>query len=131
MEISTDDPIPINDNFRNEQLASIRVSTPWFADHANFIVAKVMPPQFNSQQRKKFFYELRQYFWDDPYIYKKGVDGIVRRCVPEHEQQDIIRKCHSSPYRGYHACMRTGAKVLQSGFSWPTLFKDASESENL
>jgi hypothetical protein len=45
-----------------------------------------MPPWFNLQQRKKFFYELRQYFWDDPYQYKKGVDGIVRRCVPEHEQ---------------------------------------------
>jgi hypothetical protein len=44
MEITTDDPIPINDNFCNEQLASIRVATPLFADYANFIVAKVMPP---------------------------------------------------------------------------------------
>jgi hypothetical protein len=25
-------------------------------------------------------------FWDDPFLYKKGVDGIIRRCVPEHEQ---------------------------------------------
>jgi hypothetical protein len=63
----------------------------------------------------------------DPYLYKKGVYGIVRRCVPEHEQQDIIRKCHSSAYGGHHAGMRTGAKVLQSGFYWPTLFKDAAE----
>ena len=42
-----------------------------------------MPPHFNSQQRKKFFYDLRHYFWDDPFLYKKGVDGIIiRSCVP-------------------------------------------------
>ena len=86
-----------------------------------------MPPHFTSQQRKKFFYDLRHYFWDDPFLYKKSVDGIIRRCVPEHEQQDIIRDCHSSPYGGHHAGQRTAAKVLQSGFYWPTLFKDCTE----
>jgi len=32
--------------------------------------------------------------------------------------------CHDSPYGGHHAGHRTAAKVLQSGFYWPTLFKD-------
>ena len=49
-------------------------------------------------------------------MYKKGVDGIIRRCVPEHEHQDIIRDCHASPYRGHHAGERTAVKVLQSAF---------------
>jgi hypothetical protein len=54
------DPIPINDSFVNEKLANInvsntRVSSPWFTYYANFIVGKVMPPHFTSQQRKKFF----------------------------------------------------------------------------
>jgi hypothetical protein len=84
-------------------VSSIRVASPWFADYANFLVGKVMPPQFNSQQRKKFFYDLRHYFWDDPFLYKKGVDGIIRRCVPKIEQQSIIRDCHASPYGGHHA----------------------------
>ena len=84
------DPIPINDSFVNEQLANInvssaRVASPWFADYANFLVGKVMPPHFTSQQRKKFFYDLRHYFWDDPFLYKKSVDGIIRHCVPEYE----------------------------------------------
>ena len=33
--------------------------------------------------------------------------------------------CHSSLCGGHFASRRTGAKVLQSGFYWPTLFKDA------
>ena len=75
----------------------------------------------HAQQRRKFFYDLRHYFWDDPYLYKKGVDGIIRRCVPEYEQQEILRNCHASAYGGHHAGDRTAAKVLQSGFYWPTL----------
>jgi hypothetical protein len=54
------DPIPINDSFPNKQLANInvsiiRVASPWLGDYANFLVGKVMSPQFNSQQRKKSF----------------------------------------------------------------------------
>ena len=97
---------------------------PWYADYANYIVAKFIPPSFTYQQKKKFFYDLRHYFWDDPHLYK-GVDGVIRRCVPEHEQEQILRKCHSESYGGHHAGDRTAHKVLQSGFYWPTLFKDA------
>ncbi|KAK1615903.1 hypothetical protein QYE76_021420, partial [Lolium multiflorum] len=104
------DPVPVNDSFPNEQLA----------------VIKYLPPTFSAQQRRKFFYDLRHYFWDDPHLYKEGVLGLqVQRCVPEYEQQEILNKCHGSVYGGHHAGDRTAQKVLQSGFYWPTLFKDA------
>jgi hypothetical protein len=59
---------------------------------------------------------LRHYFWDDPNLYKEGIDGIMRRCVPKYEQQEILRKCHCSAYAGHHAGDRTAQKILQSGF---------------
>jgi hypothetical protein len=40
------DPIPVNDSFPNEQLASINIISrdlPWYADYANFIVSKYLP----------------------------------------------------------------------------------------
>ena len=57
------DPLPIDDNFPDEQLAVINAScdTPWYADYANYIVAKFIPPSFTYQQKRKFFYDLRQY----------------------------------------------------------------------
>jgi hypothetical protein len=82
-------PIRVNDSFLDEQLAAIKVTSresPWYADYANFIVSKYLPPTFIAQQRRTFFYDLRHYFWDDPHLYKEGVDGIMRRCVPEYEQ---------------------------------------------
>ena len=42
------DPLPIDDSFPDEQLAAINVanSTPWYANYANYIVAKYLPPSF-------------------------------------------------------------------------------------
>jgi hypothetical protein len=80
MENISFDPIPVNDSFPNEQLAAIKVTSgesPWYADYANFIISKYLPPTFIAQQRRKFFYDLRHYFWDDPHLYKEGVDGIM------------------------------------------------------
>ena len=76
-----DDPLPIDDSFLDEQLAAINVaqSTPWYADYANYIVAKYLPPRFTYKKNKKFFYDLIHYFWDDPHLYKEGVDGVIRR----------------------------------------------------
>ncbi|XP_058774400.1 uncharacterized protein LOC131648682 [Vicia villosa] len=65
------------------------------------------------------------YLWDDPLLYKKGIDGFVRRCVREEEQRDVLKACHDSDYGGHFSGDRTAAKVLQSGLYWPTLFKDA------
>ena len=87
MENIPHDPIPVNDSFLDEQLAVVKVTShdaPWYADYANFIVSNFLPPSFTYQQKKKFFYDLRHYFWDDPHLYKEGADGILR-CIPEHE----------------------------------------------
>ena len=58
-------------------------------------------------------------------MFHVGADHIIRRCIPEEEQQHILSMCHSSLCGGPFASRKIGAKVLQSGFYWPTLFKDA------
>jgi len=52
---------------------------------------------------------------------------LIRRCVTRNEAKNILWHCHNSPYDGHFNGQRTTAKVLQSGFYWPTLFKDAHE----
>ena len=42
----------------------------------------------------------------------------------EIEQGGIMEKCHASPFGGHFAGDRTTQKILQSGFYWPTMFKD-------
>src|SRR4051812_18509924 len=55
LENVLDDPLHIDDSFPNKQLNVINAShnTPWYADYANYIVAKFKPPSFTYQQKKK------------------------------------------------------------------------------
>ena len=80
LENVLDDPQPIDDSFPGEQMNVINPSRSalWYADYANYIVAKYIPPSYTYQQKKKFFFDLRHYFWDDPHLYKEGVDGVIR-----------------------------------------------------
>jgi hypothetical protein len=44
----------------------------------------------NSQ--RKIISESKKYFWDAPYLFKLGNDGVMRRCVPREERLEILRK---------------------------------------
>jgi len=90
-----------------------------------YAVSGVLPLDLSSQQKKKFLKDVRRYFWDDPHLFRECGDGLFRRCVPQWEMEGVLKGCHSSTYGGHHGPSRTVAKVLQCGFYWPTMFKDA------
>jgi len=122
------DGLEINDSFPDEQLLSVSLNgMPWFADVANFLVTGIVPSELSSNQRKKLKRDSLDYYWDEPYLFKICNDGVIRRCVPEEEQMNILDACHSSPYGGHHGGARTASKVISYGFYWPILYKDASE----
>ncbi|GKA74614.1 reverse transcriptase domain-containing protein [Tanacetum coccineum] len=56
-------------------------STLWFADIANYHVGNFIVKGMSSQQKKKFFKDVKNYFWDDPYLFKICADQLIRRCV--------------------------------------------------
>nr|GEX75506.1 DNA-directed DNA polymerase [Tanacetum cinerariifolium] len=57
----------INENFPLETLGSLSSgSTPWFVDIANFHAGNFIKKRLTSQQKKKFFKDVKHYFWDDP-----------------------------------------------------------------
>ncbi|KAK8632142.1 hypothetical protein V6N13_028919 [Hibiscus sabdariffa] len=114
----------------SEYIASTGYSTepttaPWYADYVNFIVSGIIPHQMNHQGKKRFKHNAKDYFWDEPYLFKQCADQIIRQCIPEVEQQQILEQCHSAPYGGHFGGNRTTAKVLQSGLHLPTLHRDA------
>ncbi|CAN6679116.1 unnamed protein product [Malus baccata var. baccata] len=120
------DLVPISETFPDEQLFTIKSSvTPWYADYVNYLVSDIMPPDLTWQQKKRFISLVRHYYWDEPYLWKHCPDQCIRRCVPDDEMEEILRHCHSLACGGHFGATKTAAKVLQSGFWWPTLFKDA------
>ena len=125
-EVVTAKEAEVVEEFPDEKLLAIH-ERPWFADMANYKAAGMIPEDFQWHQKKKFLKDAKHYIWDDPYLFKIGADGLLRRCVTTTEAQSILWHCHSSPYGGHFNSERTAAKVLQAGFYWPTLFKDAHQ----
>jgi hypothetical protein len=123
-KIENDTEILVNDALPGEQLMSIKSSIPWFADLVNYLVGNVIPSEYSYQQKKKFMHDVREYYWDEPHLYKQCADGIIRRCLPSEEVKSVIYHYHSGPYGGHASTAKTQAKVLQVGFYWPSMFND-------
>ncbi|KAM1221494.1 hypothetical protein ACFX2J_009144 [Malus domestica] len=123
--VHEEDVIPIPETFPDEQLMSLKVSAPWYADIVNFLVSKRIPSEFTRHQRDKLRHDARFFVWDDPYLWKFCPDQIIRRCVHDSECHSILSFCHTYACGGHFGTQRTALKVLQCGFYWPSIFKDA------
>ncbi|GKE90190.1 hypothetical protein Tco_1567665, partial [Tanacetum coccineum] len=54
-------------------------STSWFADIGNYHVGNFIVKEMSSQQKKKFFKDVKHYFWDDLYLFRICADQVIRR----------------------------------------------------
>ncbi|KAK9199090.1 hypothetical protein WN944_014277 [Citrus x changshan-huyou] len=116
-------PLTLNKSFPDEQLMNVEV-LPWYADIVNYLVTGQLPEHWTKQDKAKFFAEIKNFFWDDPYLFKYCAYQIVRRCVPKSEIQNIFSFCHEQACGGHFSAKKTATKVLQCGFYWPTIFQD-------
>ncbi|KAG7543337.1 Integrase catalytic core [Arabidopsis thaliana x Arabidopsis arenosa] len=120
---------PIDDSMPEEQLLAIKCYNlvynkkefeeacavkeeefPWYADYVNYLICGEIPKSLDPYQKKKFFRDINHYYWDEPYLYKKGSDGLFRRCIAEEEVQGVLEHCHDA--NGFIAkcdpCQRMG-----------------------
>nr|GEU37505.1 reverse transcriptase domain-containing protein [Tanacetum cinerariifolium] len=115
-----------NENFPLVTLGKISSeSTLWFADFANFHAGNFIVKGMSSQQKKKFFQDVKHYFWNDPYLFWICADQIIRRWVHGQKAYDILKACHEGPTVGHHGANLTGkkAKFLKGMRCLRTLFK--------
>ncbi|GKB03393.1 reverse transcriptase domain-containing protein [Tanacetum coccineum] len=115
----TSDDSDVDDNFPGETLMEITTKDiPWFAGD---IIRKGM----RYQQKNKFFSDLKNYFWEDPYLFKVCSDNMIRHCVLGPETRTILDQCHHGPTGGHYGPNTTAKQVLDSGFYWQKIIKEA------
>nr|GEY40363.1 reverse transcriptase domain-containing protein [Tanacetum cinerariifolium] len=98
------DPKEINENFPLESLNKVAhkdPSTPWFADLANYHAGN--------------------------FIIKEPVLIRLFDVLAGKEAIDILNACHSGPTGGHYGANYTAKKVFDSGFYWPSIYKDSFE----
>nr|GEZ94918.1 reverse transcriptase domain-containing protein [Tanacetum cinerariifolium] len=72
-------------------------------------------------QRRKFLTQ------DDPLLFKICANQVIQRCVHGQEAIDILKACHYGPTGGHHGPNYTAKNVFDSGFYWPTIYRDAQD----
>ncbi|GKB43966.1 reverse transcriptase domain-containing protein [Tanacetum coccineum] len=103
----------ITETFPLKTLGSVALrvdSTPWFPDFANYHAGNFIVKGMSSQQKNKFFKDVKHYFWDDPFLFKICTDQVIRRCMHGKEALDILEACHNGPTGGHHGANLTAKK---------------------
>ena len=78
---------PINGYLRDDMLLRVIDSDPWYTNIVNYMVAGYVPL---GEDKRKLKYQSCCHLWDDPYLYRVCVDGLLWRCVPMVEAKKII-----------------------------------------
>nr|GFA63539.1 reverse transcriptase domain-containing protein [Tanacetum cinerariifolium] len=88
------DPKEINETFPLETLSIVTFcgdsSAPWFADFTNYHAGNFVVKGMSSQQKNKFFKDVKHFFWDDPFLFKICADQVFWRYVHGKEALDIL-----------------------------------------
>nr|GEV90095.1 reverse transcriptase domain-containing protein [Tanacetum cinerariifolium] len=129
MEVFMDDFLVFENSFQSclSHLERMLKSTPWFADFANYHAGSFVVKGMSSQQKSKFFKDVKHYFWDDPFLFKICADQVIRKCVSDQGAIEILKAFHYGPTGGHHGPNYTANKVFDSGFYWPTIYCDAQD----
>ncbi|CAM8953801.1 unnamed protein product [Rhodiola kirilowii] len=128
--VREEEPRAITESFPDEHLYALSTGPgklPWYTPLVNFLVGGTFPPSYSKAQCMKLKHEARFYIWDDPYLWKIGSDQILRRCIPDIEIASIVSFCHEHACGGHFGPRRTARKILDSGFFWPSVFRDSFE----
>nr|GEY06731.1 reverse transcriptase domain-containing protein [Tanacetum cinerariifolium] len=103
------------------------LGTSWFADFINYHAGNFIVNGMSSQQKFKFFKDLKHYFWDDPFLFKICADQVNRTYVHGQEALDILKACHYRRIGGHHGPNYTANTVFDSGFYCPTIYRDTQD----
>nr|GEW63871.1 reverse transcriptase domain-containing protein [Tanacetum cinerariifolium] len=79
--------------------------------HYTMTEKEMLTVGMSSQQKNKFFKDVKHYFWDDPFLFKIHADQVIRRCVYGQEAIDVLKAYHNGPTGGHHGPNYTAKKV--------------------
>ncbi|RDX63073.1 Retrovirus-related Pol polyprotein, partial [Mucuna pruriens] len=122
-----EDLVPIRDQFPDEQLLHINTPTPWFANICNFVVASQFPAKASRLYKEKLQSDAKYYIWHDPYLQRLCSDQVIRRCILDTEINSVLQFCHVALGGSHYGFTWTARRVLDYGFYWPTIFRDAHQ----
>ncbi|RDX84233.1 Gag-Pol polyprotein, partial [Mucuna pruriens] len=101
-----------------------------FSNHValRFLLKKPnFPPDASRLYKEKLKSDAKYYIWDNPYLWRLYNDQVIRRCILNSEIKSVLQFYHAAFGGGHYGSTRSTWKVLDYGFYWPTIFRDAHQ----
>ncbi|RDY07869.1 Retrovirus-related Pol polyprotein, partial [Mucuna pruriens] len=98
-------PIPIQDEFLDEQILQMTHATPWYADICNCLVSSMYPITASKAVKERLESDAKYYIWDDPYLWRLCNGQVTRRCISEFKIKWVLHFCHSMTEGGHYGSM--------------------------
>ncbi|RDX72198.1 Tf2-9, partial [Mucuna pruriens] len=103
------EPMPIRDEFPDEQLLHLKTATPWFADICNYVATSQFLPEASC--------DAKYYVWDDPYLWRICSDQVIGKCIPDTKINLHLEAATMDQLGPLGKCWIVGS-------IWPTIFRD-------
>ena len=105
----------------------IEVTDNWYDEMLGFLTKGMFPEAMGKERKKKIALRSRTFQVIAGVLYKRGIDQVVKRCVPDFEQRIVLKEAHQGIAGGHFSREITGKKIFQAGIWWPAVLKDAHE----
>ncbi|GJU70330.1 hypothetical protein Tco_1256589 [Tanacetum coccineum] len=122
------DVLPSSRVFDLISIDVLDASTPWFADIVNYHAGNFMIKGMSTQQKRKFFKDVKHYFWEDPFLFKICAESVIRTlCFWQGRALDILMLTTWSNRCGHRRANNTQEKFLILDSFGPQFYKDAHD----
>ena len=103
----------VDDHLLDADLFRIEAILKYLENIAIFLSIGACPETYSTTQKFHMVFRATDYQLISSHLYKLGIDNILRRCVLDHERQDILWECHSGIAEGHVRGNSTTQKVIQ------------------
>ena len=101
----------------------LTVTPDWTLPFLDYLLRDILPS--DQTEARRLARRAKAFVVVEDELYKKSTSGILQRCIPEEQGQQLLSEIHSGSC-GHHAAPRTlVGKAFRQGFYWPTAVADA------
>ena len=91
----------MDDEFPDGRLFAVQKVPLWHSYIAEFLSTQAFPTNLDRNERRKIRVNSTNFAIIANKLYRRGIDGILRRCVDYTEVPDILEACHDSACGGH------------------------------
>jgi len=107
---------PIDDEFVDENIFVVTAYLEWYAGIVELLTTQQFPNDWSKEDIRKVCVNSRYFAVVGHRLYRRGTNGILRRCIATMEVLAILEAYHDSTYGGHFSGQLTSQKILRSGY---------------